>query len=101
MQNTTANENVRSTSKEELETAIYGLLRLISGYSEWEKVERTPRGQKSYSLINTTLANISQLHTSASPEGNKQINQLTRKLNAYNQIRLLEKFYLDEVIWDD
>lgn len=91
---------MRETSKNEVQTALYGLLRMIAGYAEWQKVTNTPDDEKAEKLCIITLSEISVLNSDLSNADPNRISALTRKLKAYQQIRLLQKFAFDEVDWD-
>jgi len=88
------------TTKTEVRAALYGLLRMIAGYSEWQKVESAADDEKSEKLCLVTIAELSLLNKDINNADQKQIGSLTRKLRAYQQIRLLEKFCFEEVEWD-
>lgn len=88
------------TTKEEVRSALYGLLRMIAGYQEWQKVITAPDEQKSEKLCLVTIAELSVLNMDINNSDPKQISSLTRKLKAYQQIRALEKFCFEEVEWD-
>jgi hypothetical protein len=88
------------TTQSELRSAIYGLLRMIAGYKEWQKVLSAPDEQKSEKLCLVTIAELSVLNSDINNSDPKEISALTRKLKAYQQIRTLEKFCFDEVDWD-
>ena len=88
------------TTQEQLRAALYGLLRLIAGYSEWQKVISAPDSEKSEKLCLLTIAELNVLNMDIANADQKLIGSLTRKLKAYQQIRLMEKFCFDEVEWD-
>jgi len=90
---------MRETTQSEVHSAIYGLLRMISGYEEWQKVLSAADHDKAEKLIMITLSEISVLNADLNNADPKRISALTRKLKAYQQIRLLQKFAFDEVEW--
>jgi hypothetical protein len=89
---------MRETTQAEVKSALYGLLRMIAGYAEWQRVLDAPEEDKAEKLVIVTLAEISLLNTDLNADP-ARINALTRKLKAYQQIRLLQKFAFDEVEW--
>ena len=90
---------MRETTQSEVHSALYGLLRMIAGYEEWQKVQSAQDDEKAEKLIVITLSEISVLNANLTNADPKRINALTRKLKAYQQIRLLQKFAFDEVEW--
>ena len=91
---------MRETTKNEVHSALFGLLRLIAGYAEWQKVLNTPEDEKAEKLILITLSEISVLNMDLNNADPSRISALTRKLKAYQQIRLLQKFAFEEVDWE-
>ena len=90
---------MRETSQQEVRAALFGLLRMIAGYAEWQKVQDTPDDEKAEKLCIITLAEIGTLNMDLNNADPNRISALTRKLKAYQQIRLLQKFSLSEVEW--
>ena len=90
---------MRETPKSEVTNALYGILRMIAGYAEWQKVQETPDDEKAEKLCIITISELSVLNMDINNADQKRISALTRKLRAYQQIRLLQKFALEEVEW--
>ena len=90
---------MRETPKSEVTNALYGILRMIAGYAEWQKVQETPDDEKAEKLCIITISELSVLNMDINNADQKCISALTRKLRAYQQIRLLQKFALEEVEW--
>ena len=91
---------MRETPKSEVTNALYGILRMIAGYAEWQKVQETPDDEKAEKLCIITISELSVLNMDINNADQKRISALTRKLRAYQQIRLLQKFALEEVEWE-
>ena len=90
---------MRETPKSEVTNALYGILRMIAGYAEWQKVQETPDDEKAEKLCIITISELSVLNMDINNADQKRISALTRKLRAYQQIRLLQKFAFEEVEW--
>lgn len=88
------------TNRHDLEAALYGILRLVSGWQDWKVVEELPNDQKLPVLVEKTLSEFRKLSEDPLNADPKVQNQVTRKLKAYQQLQLLEKFCFHEVIWD-
>ena len=91
---------MRETPKSEVTNALYGILRMIAGYAEWQKVQETPDDEKAEKLCIITISELSVLNMDINNADQKRISALTRKLRAYQQIRLLQKFAFEEVEWE-
>jgi hypothetical protein len=91
---------MRETPKSEVVNALYGLLRMIAGYAEWQKVQDTPDDEKAEKLCIITISELSVLNMDINNADQNRISALTRKLRAYQQVRLLQKFAFEEVDWD-
>jgi hypothetical protein len=91
---------MRETSKDELTSALWGLLRMIAGYAEWQRVRDVPDQNKAEQLCMISIAELNELNQDIMTADQRRIDALTRKLKAYQQIRLLQKFMFDEVEWD-
>lgn len=89
---------IESTQRD-IKSAIYGLTRLIAGFSEWQHVTDVPEEERAKFLLNKTLAEINELNADFVNADPKQVSALNRKLRAYQQLCLLEKFCFDEVEW--
>ena len=89
------------TPRTEIRSAVYGLLRMVAGHKEWLNVGSLDLDQRSSALINSVLTDLTEANASSLNEDALLAQSLTRKLRAYQQLRLLEKFCLEEIIWDD
>lgn len=89
------------TSRQDLEAAFYGICRLVSGWQDWREVEDLPNDKKLKPLIDKTTEEFTRLSADILNADPKAQNQVVRKLKAYQQLALLEKFCFAEVIWDD
>lgn len=87
------------TPKEEIHSALYGLLRLIAGYAEWQKVEGVTDEERSQRLIESTINDIAEGNSNLGDKDTKALTAYARKLKAYQQLQLLETFCLREVDW--
>ena len=88
------------TSRRDLEAAFYGICRLVSGFQDWQSIEKLPSEEKLNALIENTTVQVTKLNEDILNADPKVQNQLMRKLKAYQQLALLEKFCFKEVIWD-
>jgi hypothetical protein len=91
---------MRETNQSELQSAIYGLLRLVAGYQEWKLVEDLDQDQWTQTLLQNTTKELSEVNADPLNADPKRQNQLIRKLRAYQQVALLENFCFKEVEWD-
>ena len=89
------------TNRHDLDAAFYGIVRLVAGWQDWKTVEELPNPDKLPTLLNSTLDSFRTLSEDPLNADPKVQNQVTRKLKAYQQLQLLEKFCFTEVIWDD
>ena len=89
------------TTRHDLYAAFYGIVRLVAGWQDWNTVEELPNEEKLPTLLNSTLDSFRALSEDPLNADPKVQNQVTRKLKAYQQLQLLEKFCFTEVIWDD
>lgn len=88
-------------AKDEVYSALYGLLRLIAGYGEWQKVNGCEEHERTRCLIDKTLQDITSANQHPETVDSKTLTSLTRKLKAYHQLLLLENFCFKEVDWED
>ena len=88
------------TTRQDLEAAFYGIVRLVAGYSDWLSVEPLSSEQKLQALLDRALEDFQKLALDPMNAEPKQQNQAVRKLKAYQQLQLMEKFMFNEVIWD-
>lgn len=84
--------------RENIESAIYGLARLVAGYESWKEVDDIPYQEKITALANSARADFSEGFDEADQKAQAS---LMRKLRAYHQLLQLERFCFDEVEWDD
>lgn len=89
------------TSRHDLESALYGICRLVSGWQDWKVVEDLPNDQKLQVLLQKTTEEFTRLSLDINNADPKVQNQVVRKLKGYQQLALLEKFCMKEVIWDE
>jgi hypothetical protein len=89
------------TRRDDLEAAFYGVLRLVAGWQDWKAVEDLPNNVKVKNLLGITTTAFNALNADVLNADPKQHKQVLRKLQAYQQLALLEKFMFSEVIWDD
>lgn len=85
------------TKREHIESAIYGLTRLVAGYQSWKEVEDVPFQEKLKVLCDVARTDFASGFDDSDP---KEQASLMRKLRAYNQLLQLERFCFDEVEWD-
>lgn len=97
---TQQNKPMRETTKEDLQSALYGLLRLVSGYQDWKLVENAPKEEWVKLLIEYTTKDLVAQNSDPINSDPKKVSQLMRKLKAYQQVALLESFCFAEVEWD-
>ena len=88
------------TTRHDLDAAFYGIVRLVAGYSDWSLVEKLPADQRLQALLDKALEDFQKLAGDPLNADPKQQNQAVRKLKAYQQLQLMEKFMFKEVIWD-
>lgn len=91
---------MRETNQSELQSAIYGLLRLVAGYQEWKLVENIDQSQWVQTLLNNASQELADLNADPLNADPKRQSQLLRKLRAYQQVALVENFCFKEVEWD-
>lgn len=91
---------MRETDKTDLESAVYGVARLVAGYKDWKSVESLPNKRQwiptLLDITSSQLADANQDLINADP---KLQASLMRKLRGYQQLALIEKFCFDEVEW--
>ena len=90
-----------NTSKEAIESAIYGLARLVAGYESWKNLEDTPCQERIRALVIETTSSFNSLAQDYAIADPQQQASLLRKLRAFHQLATLEKFCFEEVDWDD
>lgn len=90
---------MRETTKPELKSALYGVLRLIAGYQDWKLVEHLPTDEYLPTLLAHTSQQVSDLSADLNADP-KAVNQVMRKLKAYQQLSLVDNFCFNEVEWD-
>jgi muconolactone delta-isomerase len=88
------------TTRHDLEAAFYGIVRLVAGYNDWSLVDSKPNEQRIQVLLDKAMADFQKLAMDPLNADPKQQNQAVRKLKAYQQLQLMEKFMFQEVIWD-
>lgn len=89
------------TNRKDLDAAFYGIVRLVSGWQDWKVAEDLSNDKKLQALLDKTMTEFQALSSDPLNADPKQQNQVVRKLKAYQQLQLLEKFMFQEVIWDD
>ena len=83
-----------------LQSALYGILRLVSGYQDWRSIEDNPNKREWIpTLLANTTAALARLNEDPINADPREQSSLMRKLRAYQQLALIEKFCLDEVEW--
>lgn len=83
-----------------LHSAIYGILRLIAGYKDWQTISDNPNNREWLpTLINDTTKQLAEVSADFQNVDPKVQAQLMRKLKGYQQLALIEKFCFDEVEW--
>jgi hypothetical protein len=88
------------TDRKDLESSLYGITRLVAGYHDWRQVQDVPdRRQWLKILIKDTSNKLTALNEDILNADPKQQGVLMRKLTAYQQLALIEKFCFDEVEW--
>lgn len=88
------------TDQQSLRSALYGITRLVAGYQDWRLVQDLPdQRQWLPVLIADTSDKLAKLNEDIVNLDPKEQGALMRKLKAYQQLALIEKFCFDEVEW--
>jgi hypothetical protein len=88
------------TDTASLSSALYGITRLVAGYQDWRLVQDIPdKRQWLKILIKATSNKLTELNEDILNADPKEQGALMRKLTAYQQLALIEKFCFDEVEW--
>ena len=90
---------MRVTDRGDLEAAIYGIARLVSGWQDWKLVEDVPDTEKIKRLSDLTMSKLNELQADLTNVDPKLQNSVMRKVRAYQQLLLIESFCFDEVEW--
>jgi hypothetical protein len=90
---------MRETTIQELKAAIYGLTRLVAGYNGWKVVADVPEEDRAKALLKLTVADIAKAAADPTNADQAEVSALNRRLRAYQQLCLLEKFCFEEVEW--
>jgi hypothetical protein len=90
---------MRETSVQELRAALYGLTRLVAGFNGWKVVADLPEDQRAQALLKLTIADLAKAAGDSVNADPTEVSALNRRLRAYQQICLLEKFCFEEVEW--
>lgn len=89
------------STKIDIQAALYGIARLVAGYHDWEAVKSTPAEKKILVLAERTGDELREIQSDILNLDPKRQNQVLRKLRAYQQLLLLEKFIFEEVDWEE
>lgn len=90
---------MRETTIQDLKAAIYGLTRLVAGYNGWKVVADVPEEERAKVLLKLTVADIAKSAADLTNADQAEVSALNRRLRAYQQICLLQKFCFEEVEW--
>ena len=82
------------TKKEDLQSAVYGLSRLVAGFKDWSEVSSVPNEDKLQVLFKQTAEEINNGAELA------EHTSLLRKLRAYSQLLQLQRFCFKEIDWE-
>lgn len=90
---------MRETKPEDLKAAVYGIARLVAGWNDWKLVEDIPQENRIAKLSELSTKELLDLQIDIANMDPKKQNQVLRKVRAYQQLLLIEKFCFDEVEW--
>ena len=82
------------TKKEDLQSAVYGLSRMVAGFKDWSEVSSVPNEDKLQVLFKQTAEEINNGGELA------EHTSLLRKLRAYSQLLQLQRFCFKEIDWE-